>query len=68
MAAYTQNRLLSSLSHEKRDLLLSHCTPVDLPLKTSLYRAMMQGARRTTVTLIAGSLQRDGSLNTREGG
>jgi CRP-like cAMP-binding protein len=39
MPSYTQNRLLSSLSQEKRDLLLPHCTAIDLPLKTSLYRA-----------------------------
>jgi CRP-like cAMP-binding protein len=39
MLSHTQNRLLSSLSPQSRELLIAHCVPVDLPSKTSLYRA-----------------------------
>jgi CRP-like cAMP-binding protein len=39
MLPYTQNRLLSSLTSRSRDQLLAHSVPVELPLRTILYRA-----------------------------
>ncbi len=35
----TQSLFLSALSEASRDLLVAHCTPIDLPLKTSLHAA-----------------------------
>ena len=39
MQPHTQNRLISSLTSQSRDLLLTYSVPVELPLKTILYRA-----------------------------
>jgi len=39
MQSATENLLLASLSTESRDLLLTHSTPVTLPLRTVLYTA-----------------------------
>jgi CRP-like cAMP-binding protein len=39
MQPHIQNRLISSLTSKSRELLLTHAVPVDLPLKTFLYRA-----------------------------
>ena len=39
MPTNTQNRLLSSLSTRACERLMSHCSPIDLPLKTILYQA-----------------------------
>jgi len=39
MFSATENLLLASLSTESRDLLLTHSTPVTLPLRTVLYTA-----------------------------
>lgn len=37
MSSPSENRLLSSLSPEALKLLASHCSPVDLPVRTQLY-------------------------------
>ena len=39
MQTPTPNRLLSALSPASRDILLSKCSPVDLPIKYQLYQA-----------------------------
>jgi CRP-like cAMP-binding protein len=39
MFTVMENLLLSSLSAESRELILSHCTPVTLPLRSVLYSA-----------------------------